>query len=55
MAEQALEMYGYKISDGLHNYYKKYRKTHNDGVFDAYTEEMRKARTAHMLTGVPEG
>ena len=54
MAEQALEMYGYKISDGLHNYYKKYRKTHNDGVFDAYTEEMRHARTAHILTGLPD-
>ena len=38
MAAQALEVYGYKIDDKVQDYFKKYRKTHNDGVFDAYTD-----------------
>ena len=54
MAEQSLEMYGYKMDETLSNFYHKYRKTHNDGVFDAYTPEMRRARTAHLLTGLPD-
>lgn len=54
MAEQALEVYGYKIDPTVHDFYKKYRKTHNDGVFDVYTPEMRHARTAHILTGLPD-
>ena len=54
MAEQALEMYGYEMDPTVLSFYHKYRKTHNDGVFDAYTPEMRHARTAHILTGLPD-
>ena len=54
MAEQALEVYGYKVDPEIHDFYKKFRKTHNDGVFDVYTPEMRHARTAHILTGLPD-
>lgn len=54
MAEQSLEMYGYKMDERLHDFFAKNRKTHNDGVFDAYTPEMRRARTAHILTGLPD-
>lgn len=54
MAEQSLEMYGYKINPEIHSFFRKYRKTHNDGVFDAYTPEMRLARKAHILTGLPD-
>ena len=54
MAEQALESYGYKIDPEIDEIFHKYRKTHNDGVFDAYTPEMRLARTAHILTGLPD-
>ena len=53
MAEEALKMYGYEIDPETANIFK-YRKTHNDGVFDAYTPEMRRARTAHILTGLPD-
>jgi formate C-acetyltransferase len=53
MAEQALQMYGYTIDPETRNIFN-YRKTHNDGVFDAYTPEMRHARTAHILTGLPD-
>ncbi len=54
MAEQALNMYGYEISPEVKEIFTKYRKTHNDGVYDAYTPEMRRARTAHILTGLPD-
>lgn len=54
MAEQALEMYGYHIDPQVKEIFTKYRKTHNDGVFDAYTPEMRAARSAHILTGLPD-
>ena len=54
MAEQALEMYGYHIDPHVKEIFTKYRKTHNDGVFDAYTPEMRAARSAHILTGLPD-
>ena len=54
MATQAAEMYGYQVSDEVKKIFTKYRKTHNDGVFDAYTPEMRLARTAHILTGLPD-
>lgn len=54
MAEQALDMYGYQIDPEVKEIFVKYRKTHNDGVFDAYTSEMRRARTAHILTGLPD-
>ncbi len=54
MACQAAEQYGYKIDETIVSFYEKYRKTHNDGVFDAYTPEMRRCRTAHILTGLPD-
>ena len=54
MACQAAEQYGYVIDETIKNFFLKYRKTHNDGVFDAYTPEMRAARTAHILTGLPD-
>ena len=54
MSEGALEMYGYQIDPDVKNIFTKYRKTHNEGVFDVYTPEMRAARTAHILTGLPD-
>ncbi len=54
MSEQALEMYGYKLDSKIKEIFTKYRKTHNDGVYDAYTPEMRAARSAHILTGLPD-
>ena len=54
MAEQALEMYGYHLDPTVKEFFTKYRKTHNDGVFDAYTPEVRKCRHAHILTGLPD-
>ncbi len=54
MSEGALEMYGYKIDPDVKEIFTKYRKTHNEGVFDAYTPEMRAARSAHILTGLPD-
>jgi len=53
MARQACTAYGYKLSDKIENEFH-YRTTHNDGVFRAYTEEMRKARTCHVITGLPD-
>lgn len=52
-AEQACEAYGYKMSDEIRKYYI-YRTTHNDGVFRAYTDTMKKARHAGILTGLPD-
>ena len=54
MSEGALEMYGYKLDPDVKNIFTKYRKTHNEGVFDVYTPEMRAARSAHILTGLPD-
>ena len=54
MAEQALNMYGYEIDPEVKNIFTHYRKSHNDGVYDAYTPEMRRARRAHILTGLPD-
>ena len=54
MSEGALEMYGYQIDPDVKEIFTKYRKTHNEGVFDAYTPEMRAARSAHILTGLPD-
>ncbi|HBJ2611440.1 TPA: formate C-acetyltransferase [Clostridium botulinum] len=54
MVKQALEAYDYKLNPDIKDIFTKYRKTHNDGVFDAYTEEMRKARSAGLLTGLPD-
>ena len=54
MAVQACQMYGYEVSDRVKEIFTKYRKTHNDGVYDAYTPEMRLARKSHILTGLPD-
>ena len=54
MARSACEAYGYKLSDKVEEEFK-FRTTHNDGVFRAYTEEMRKARKSHVITGLPDG
>lgn len=53
MCHQAAEAYGYKISDHVVQQ-MKYRTTHNEGVFRAYTKEMRALRSAHVLTGLPD-
>ena len=54
MAEEACTTYGYTPSPKLHEIFNKYHKTHNQGVFDAYTPEMRAARKAHIITGLPD-
>jgi formate C-acetyltransferase len=53
MARQACEAYGYKLSPKIEEEFK-YRTTHNDGVFSAYTDEMRAARKSHVITGLPD-
>lgn len=53
MARQACEAYGYKLSDRIEHEFR-YRTTHNDGVFRAYTDEMRLARRSHIITGLPD-
>ena len=53
MVKQALDAYGYKLDPSVEEYFK-YRKTHNDGVFSAYTTDIRKARHAGLLTGLPD-
>ena len=54
MAEEACEMYGYTPSPALHKIFTEYHKTHNQAVFDAYTPEMRAARSSHIVTGLPD-
>ena len=54
MSEEALNMYGYTLDPRVKEIFTKYRKTHNDGVYSAYTPEMRAARSAHILTGLPD-
>ena len=54
MAEKACEAYGYKVDDEIVNIFTNYRKTHNAGVFDAYTPEMRACRSSHIITGLPD-
>ena len=53
MARQACEAYGYKLSSKVEEEFK-FRTTHNDGVFRAYTDEMRQARKSHIITGLPD-
>ncbi len=55
VAKKAVEAYGYQISDRMDEIFNKYRKTHNQGVFDAYTQEVRKARRSGIITGLPDG
>ena len=54
MAEQACETYGYTPDPQLHKIFTEYHKTHNQGVFDVYTPEIRKARRNKVITGLPD-
>ncbi|MCF0154190.1 MAG: formate C-acetyltransferase [Veillonella sp.] len=53
-AKQAAAEYGYEMDPQLEDFFHKHRKTHNDGVFDVYTPEMRACRSSHILTGLPD-
>lgn len=54
MAHTSLEAYGYQLNPEIDQHFKEYRKSHNDGVFDVYTDEIRRARSAGLLTGLPD-
>ena len=54
MAKKACEDNGYKVDPEVEEFFTTHRKTHNAGVFDAYTPEMRACRTAHIITGLPD-
>lgn len=54
MAREACKAYGYTFDEQLEKFFREYRKTHNDGVFDAYTSEMRLARSLGIITGLPD-
>ena len=54
MAEQSLKEYGYTLNPAIEQHFKEYRKTHNEGVFDAYPQRVRTARHAGLLTGLPD-
>lgn len=54
MAKQSLAEYGFELNKDVEDTFTDYRKTHNQGVFDAYTEEMRKARSVGIITGLPD-
>src|SRR5699024_10643441 len=54
MAVGSAESYGFKVDEQIEHIFTEYRKTHNQGVFDAYTPEMRAARRAGIITGLPD-
>lgn len=54
MVEQSLKAYGYELEPTIQKHFNAYRKTHNQGVFDAYPEDVRLARHNHLLTGLPD-
>ncbi|NRT77334.1 MULTISPECIES: formate C-acetyltransferase [Clostridium] len=54
MVQSSLKEYGYELDPEINKHFSKYRKTHNEGVFDAYTKEIRAARSAGLLTGLPD-
>lgn len=54
MVYQELDAYGYKLNSEIDKYFNAFRKTHNQGVFDAYTTEIKKARHVGLLTGLPD-
>ena len=54
MVYQELEAYGYKLNPDVDKYFNEYRKTHNQGVFDAYTSDIRASRHVGLLTGLPD-
>ena len=55
IVEKSCESYGYKVDPEVEYIYHNLRKTHNDGVFEVYTPDIRAARSAHLLTGLPDG
>ena len=55
IVEKSCEAYNRKVSEKIEDIYHNYRRTHNDGVFTAYTPEIRAARSSHLLTGLPDG
>ncbi len=55
ICEKACEAFGYEVDPEVSHIFTEYRKTHNAGVFDCYTPEMRVARSNHILTGLPDG
>ena len=54
MVYEELKAYNYKLNPTVDKYLNEFRKTHNDGVFDAYTKDIRKARHVGLLTGLPD-
>ena len=54
MSQKALEEYGYELDPDVKEIFTKYRKTHNEGVFDVYTDDMKAARHAAIITGLPD-
>jgi len=54
VVEGSLKAYGYELDPQTNEIFSRYRKTHNDGVFDAYTEEMRRCRKSGIITGLPD-
>ena len=55
IVEKSCEAYGRKVDDEVEKIFHNYRKTHNDGVFDVYTPDIRAARSSHLITGLPDG
>ncbi len=53
-SESSCEQYGYKVSERIHKIFNQFRKTHNQGVFDAYTDEIKLARKSGIITGLPD-
>lgn len=54
VVKASLESYGYELDPETEDIFTQYRKTHNDGVFDAYTRQMKKARHSGIITGLPD-
>ena len=54
MAVKACKEHGYQVDPQVVEFFTRHRKTHNDGVFDAYTPEMRACRSSHIITGLPD-
>src|SRR3954447_23814624 len=54
MVLNSLDAYGFKADPNVSEIFTKYRKTHNEGVFDAYTADIRRCRSSHILTGLPD-
>jgi len=54
MVANALKTYGYEVDPHVFETFTKYRKTHNEAVFDAYTDDVRRCRSSHILTGLPD-